>query len=331
MVPDDVTVLSLPSTLVTQLQEERSIESKPLRSARSISKGFSLRPSPRLPNGAVPQYIHAPPINSNKTRTPQGSPGGSGWERFPTLPSQTCSPPHQNLKPSPRGSPVALTIETPRGCHTRHVKLYLHALVQRVERDRQVKKRGQDLLREEISGCTFRPPQPPATYPTPLSPIPRELDSMNRAVDRLRRAWQSREEISRFSGTRGVGTLRDLGPPKVSEKKKSVTVRSNLMNEIIVEVERKGGTSLKIPLKRDDDLRSVVRKLSIPNEEKLLLLGQLKELVNSDTFWQGDVCSVPSTARGNSEGLVPAKNPPPLPPPFDPKLLPQSTKSIRTI
>jgi hypothetical protein len=198
-----------------------------------------------------------------------------------------------------------------------------------------------------MDGCTFNPRLIARSYtPKQLTPRPREMETMNKVVDRMRRASAIREEQLKYtrlrSGTNappkiakaafsfGDGRKYDVGARLQEDREKRLKEKladaSSVEDDpaIVIEVAGDDGLALgKLVLRKKDDVRSVVSRFC--DNKKLLyeyesrLLKRVKRLAEDESTWPSDRSATKVLPK---ETDVKALRESSLPPPFDPSLKP---------
>ena len=234
---------------------------------------------------------------------------------------------------------------------SRFESLYHNAIATRRCHD-QIRRQA-DKFKEKhaLDGCTFNPRLISRSYtPKQVTPRQREMETMNRVVERMRRASAIREEKLKYTSLRNGTNV----PPKIAsapfsfgdgrkydvgarlredrEKRRKAKLDASIRDDpvILVEVTGDDGESLgKITIRKADDLLAIVTRFcdckKLTCEQETRLFKRLNKLVEDDSTWPLDQTSISRQRNGgiiNSQGKHEARLISSLPPPFDPTLLP---------
>jgi len=222
--------------------------------------------------------------------------------------------------------------------------LYSNAMTSK--RFQEQNRRQAERFKEKhaTDGCTFNPRFMSRSYtPKQLTPRPREMATMNKVVERMRRASVLREEQLKYTRLRtgtnappriasapfsfGDGRQYDVGARLREDREKRVREKPSNPEEdpaVIVEVAGDDGEFLgKLTLRKTDDLRSVVSRFcdtrGLAFEYESRLLKRLKKLSEDDSVWPREVLASETVDIDRTSRPVIDSS---LPPPFDHSLKP---------
>jgi hypothetical protein len=169
--------------------------------------------------------------------------------------------------------------------------------------------------KQEPGGYSSKP-RPMARTQTSMTPRSRELQSMSHEVEKTRQASTSGREQLQYTNLRNCHNR----PPGASlpvdrERRRRVFINPKRDEEpVVIEVYSEKESFLgKLMLRRSDDVHRVVTRFceskSLSFHQEALLLARLRKVAGDEATWS------------RKEDFVP------LPPPFDPTLLPKHPSS----